>query len=236
MFIAVIIILVGSFIVNRLEKQHVATIVQPVQVAEVSAVAVTPSVTATAVTTPVVEPEIAPKTDPVPVAQPDVTPKVYTNKTLIVDYSLNLDFSDTTANSIRNAKLALDIINGENGFLLKSGETFSFNDVVGVRTYGRGFLNAPLIEGSGVGGGVCKASTAVYQAAHEADLYIIERHNHSKRVQYALPGTDAAVSYGTLDNVFQNNSGYDLLFECSLDDNIRVAYVKIYRLTSGSDN
>ena len=84
-----------------------------------------------------------------------------------------------------------------NGSILKPGETFSFNDVVGRRTQERGFY--PAIEyvygekETGFGGGVCQASTTLYQAAVRSGLTIVERKQHSERVNYTQPGKDATV-------------------------------------------
>lgn len=145
-------------------------------------------------------------------------------KKIVVDHSLSLDYAGTTDGSIANARRALSLING---YILSPGETFSFNEVVGPRTYDRGFVNAPLIVGNGVGGGVCKASTALYQAAKAAGMTILERHNHSKSVPYARPGNDAMVS-GDCDNRFRNATTGDMQFVCSLKN--RVARVVVYRL------
>ena len=162
--------------------------------------------------------------------------KTQVEKKLILDYSLNLNYSETTASSIANASLALKIISGKDGYLLKSGETFSFNAVVGPRTYKRGFVDAPLIKGTGVGGGVCKSSTVMHQAAKAAGMTIVERHNHSKQVQYAKLGTDAMVSYGQYDNRFRNDTSSDVLFVCSMDTKARVAHIKVYKYVIVSVN
>lgn len=188
--------------------------VQPVQASPITNVVESPVATKQIAAEPVIVAEVK---------------KTRVEKKLILDYSLNLNYSETTASSIANASLALNIINGKDGYLLKSGETFSFNTVVGPRTYKRGFVDAPLIKGTGVGGGICKASTAVHQAAKKAGMTIIERHNHSKQVQYAKLGTDAMVSYGQYDNRFRNYTDSDILFVCNMDTQARVAHIKVYQ-------
>ena len=84
-----------------------------------------------------------------------------------------------------------------NGMILKPGQTFSFNDVVGPRTLSAGFAEAleyaygDLV--TGVGGGVCQASTTLYQAAVTAGLSISKRLPHSGKVDYTQMGQDATV-------------------------------------------
>ena len=94
-----------------------------------------------------------------------------------------------------NIRLAFSKING---YVLQPGKTFSFNRVVGNRSTKNGFKTAiEYVYGEhveGVGGGVCQASTTVYQAAIQAGLKITERHAHSDSVSYADYGTDATVS------------------------------------------
>ncbi|MGI6452065.1 MAG: VanW family protein [Syntrophomonadaceae bacterium] len=96
-----------------------------------------------------------------------------------------------------------------NNLIIWPGQGFSFNEVVGPRTPERGYLPAPvIISGAmdlGFGGGVCQVSTTVYNAALSAQLKIIERHGHSKRVHYISAGRDATVDYGHLDLKFMNN-------------------------------
>ncbi len=62
-------------------------------------------------------------------------------------------------------------------------------------------------------GGVCQASTTLYNAALLAGLPIIERHRHQWPTNYAPPGQDAAVAY----------PGIDLRFRNSLDSPVRIS-------------
>lgn len=112
--------------------------------------------------------------------------------------------------AINNVILSAQLVNG---VIINPGDTFSFNDVVGPRTLARGFAWSESISWTGkkydrirdVGGGVCRTATAIHQAAKKVGLKIVERHNHSIPVEYAVPGEDAAVWYGTWDYRFQNN-------------------------------
>jgi vancomycin resistance protein YoaR len=140
------------------------------------------------------------------------------DKELLVSHDLSVPNS---VNNI-NAKKSAEYING---YILNPGQQFSFNKIVGERTEARGFVegwtlapnkNGKLIDVSVIGSGVCRTSTAIYQTAKLAGLNIIERHNHPFLVAYAKPGDDAAISWGRMDNIFQNNKDYPILIECSV--------------------
>ena len=109
-----------------------------------------------------------------------------------------------------NIRRALEMVNG---YILNPGSQFSFNGVVGERTEANGFF--PAIEYAygehvmGIGGGVCQASTTVYQAAVCAGLSIVKREPHSDAVNYTEYGKDATVYWfgkRKIDLVFKNNT------------------------------
>lgn len=105
-----------------------------------------------------------------------------------------------------NLKLACEALNG---YVIKAGEIFSFNLAVGPCTTNRGYQAAPSFSGSTatvLGGGISQISSAVYCAALTAGLDITERYSHSYAVNYTPLGFDAAVSYGSQDLCFLNNS------------------------------
>ena len=105
-----------------------------------------------------------------------------------------------------NIRLAAQKINGT---VIQSGETFSFNKTVGARTAANGFKEAKIIENGkfvkGYGGGVCQASTTLYNAALLSGLSIEEYHPHSLQVAYVSPSRDAMVSGSYFDLQFKNN-------------------------------
>ncbi|MCW3490829.1 VanW family protein [Dethiobacter alkaliphilus] len=92
-----------------------------------------------------------------------------------------------------------------NRTILAPGDVFSFNKVTGPRTFERGYSMAPIVGGTGIGGGVCQVATTVYNAALAADLEIIERYPHSIQVGYVRPGRDATVT-DYLDFKFRNST------------------------------
>ena len=114
-----------------------------------------------------------------------------------------------------NIQHAFDYINGK---AIAPGETFSFNKIVGMRTPERQFQEAPeyvsgeLVDGN-YGGGVCQASTTIYQAAECALMKIGKRYNHSEKVSYADYALDATVyltKNRSKDFTFTNTSGSDI--------------------------
>ena len=117
-------------------------------------------------------------------------------------------------NRTNNIRRAFEQISGT---ILKPGEKFSFNNIVGWRTEKNGFFPAPEYAygelETGIGGGVCQASTTVYLAAICSGLEIVHREPHSDPVSYTEFGRDATVflsSNRKIDFVFRNNTGSNL--------------------------
>lgn len=108
-----------------------------------------------------------------------------------------------------NIHLAASAIDGK---LIREGEVFSFNEVVGPRCFERGYKIAPmLVRGRfepGIGGGVCQVAGTLFNAALHAGLQIVERHRHSRPVDYLPAGMDATVDYGSLDLKLRNPYPY----------------------------
>jgi len=122
------------------------------------------------------------------------------------------------ANRINNIKIAAGFINGT---VLNPGEVFSFNDVVGRRTQERGFLEANGIIGGRLtpvwGGGICQASSTIYDAILHTQLEVVERRAHGLTVSYLPYGQDATVAYGNLDFKFKNNTDFPIRIETTID-------------------
>ena len=111
-----------------------------------------------------------------------------------------------TPSQIHNVTLATRQINN---IVIMPGQSFSFTKTVGSWTADKGYEKAPVsYDGelvSSFGGGVCQASTTLYNAALLAGLQITERHRHHWPARYAPPGRDAAVAYEDVDLCFRNN-------------------------------
>ncbi len=114
---------------------------------------------------------------------------------------------DKGKNRLNNIKIACEKISGTE---IKQGDIFSFNDTTGRRSFENGYKDAPIIldgeKSYGIGGGVCQVSTTIYLAALNANLEIVEHHNHSERVAYAPDGKDATVVYGVKDLKIKNTT------------------------------
>ncbi len=111
-----------------------------------------------------------------------------------------------TPSQIHNVVLATRRINN---VVIQPGQVFSFLKTVGPWTADCGYQKAPVsYDGELVrswGGGVCQASTTLYNAALLAGLEIVERHRHHWPARYAPLGRDAAVAYSDIDLRFRNN-------------------------------
>ena len=116
---------------------------------------------------------------------------------------------ETRAHNIELASSILD------QHLIAPGETFSFNNIIGDTTPGKGYKEALIIQGgeyvTGFGGGVCQVSTTLYNTALLSNLPIVDRHNHRFMAAYISAGRDAAVSYGVYDLQFRNNRDHYIL-------------------------
>ena len=116
-------------------------------------------------------------------------------------------------NNIRQVATILD------GYVIRAGETFSFNAAVGPRTRAAGFDEAPVIRDGaltpGVGGGICQVSTTLFNAVFFAGLPVVERKPHSFYIEHYPVGRDATVSYGATDFRFRNDSDAVLLLSVS---------------------
>ena len=119
-----------------------------------------------------------------------------------------------------------------NGLILKPGEEFSFNKVVGQRTTKNGFKEATVILGGqyeqGLGGGVCQISGTLYNAVLKSDLKITERHPHAWPSGYVLDGLDATVDWPALDFKFKNSSDYPIVVVMWFESKDRTVHAEIY--------
>ena len=115
----------------------------------------------------------------------------------------------STAERDHNIKRACELITGT---VIRPGEVFSFNDVVGKRSKYNGFEIATVYEygkeEQGYGGGVCQVSSTLYVAAVRANLEITKRSQHGLVVGYTDLGLDATVNYDgrKIDFAFRNNT------------------------------
>ena len=133
-------------------------------------------------------------------------------KDVLGEYTTTVNGSSVRKNNVRLAGEKCNVI-------LLPGEEFSYNQTVGKRTKENGFgeagayLNGETVQE--VGGGVCQASSTLYNAVVLANLEVTERTNHTYISSYVPIGRDATVSWGGPDFKFKNNRDYPIKIEAS---------------------
>ena len=146
------------------------------------------------------------------------------------------DLGSSSESRIHNIKTALSYFNG---MVVQPGQEVSFNQTTGPRGLEQGYQNAGVIQDDeiidGPGGGVCQASTTLYQAVVKAGLEIVRSNKHSLPVSYVDVGTDAAVAYDYKDLVFRNNTEYPIFIEGRVSGSSVVVSVYGYPLEEGTE-
>lgn len=142
------------------------------------------------------------------------------NNNLLATYTTKILTSDP--NRYHNITI---VRNRLNGYVLKDGDTFSYNEVCGPYGPSDGFKEATILlsngkHDKGYGGGVCQLSSTLYNAVKNLKIDITERHHHSVPVAYVPKNEDATVSLqSNLDFKFKNTSGKNLKFSSSSTEN-----------------
>jgi len=134
--------------------------------------------------------------------------------------SFSTNVADSTGGRKHNVKLALEKFNG---FILNPNEQVSFNEVTGKHDIENGYKSATIIYNGeftdGIGGGVCQASTTLYNALLLSGVEINEVHKHSLPVFYVPLALDAMVSEYTSDLKFTNTTEYPMYIHTFSDAN-----------------
>lgn len=128
------------------------------------------------------------------------------------------DFVGSSAARAQNIKVSSEKYNG---FIIKPGETFSFNNILGEVDASTGYAAEKVIKAKSIqyeyGGGICQVSTTLFRAAMAAGLPIVERKNHSFAVAYYSPqGFDATIYPGVSDLKFINNTANHILLQTKM--------------------
>ncbi|MDQ3627787.1 MAG: VanW family protein [Actinomycetota bacterium] len=104
-----------------------------------------------------------------------------------------------------------------NGTLLEADDVFSFNETVGERTRGNGFVPGFVISdgvfAEDLGGGVSQVVTTTYNAAFFAGLEDVEHQPHSFYIDRYPLGREATVAWPVIDMKFANNTPYGVLIQ-----------------------
>lgn len=135
--------------------------------------------------------------------------------------------SGSSEGRLTNIRISCEKLNGT---VVSNGDTFSFCETVGPSTSEEGYKEAPIIVNGekvqGLGGGNCQISSTLYNAVLSVpNLTVIERHEHGKEVHYVPKGKDAAVSYGSVDFKFKNETGNDIKLYFSTDNKTLVSTI-----------
>lgn len=129
------------------------------------------------------------------------------------------DFAGSPSSRVHNIKVGSARYNGA---ILKPGEEFSFNDMLGEIDDKNGYQPELVIKGGKLiyeyGGGLCQVSTTLFRAAIKAGLPITERRPHSFAVRYYDPqGLDATIYPGVVDLKFRNDTSNHVLIQSRVE-------------------
>lgn len=149
-------------------------------------------------------------------------------------------FVGSIPNRVFNLSLAASRLNG---ILIKPGEVFSFNKVIGDVSSLTGYKQAYVIQNGrtvlGDGGGVCQVSTTFFRAVLNSGLPVVERNPHAYRVGYyeqdSPPGIDAAIYTPNIDFKFKNDLNSSLLIQTHVDLNYYTLTFEIYGTGDGRE-
>lgn len=137
------------------------------------------------------------------------------------------DLSTSKGGRKHNVGLALSKFNGK---VIESMEEVSFNEITGPQTAETGYQSAIVIMNGeyveGIGGGICQASTTLYNALLLSGTEIQEVHKHTLPVGYVELSLDAMVNEGTADMRFKNISESPIYIKAGVKDD--KAYAIIY--------
>lgn len=136
------------------------------------------------------------------------------------------DLSTSKGGRKHNVNLALSKFNGKT---INAGEEISFNEITGPQTAETGYESAIVIMNGeyveGIGGGICQASTTLYNALLLSGTEIQEVHKHTLPVGYVELSLDAMVNEGTADMRFKNISESPIYIKAGVKDDRAYAIV-----------
>ncbi len=115
-----------------------------------------------------------------------------------------------------------------NNVILKSGESFSFNELLGKPTKKNGYSEAGVYIGKKLekvmGGGVTHVASVLYNCVLQAELEVLEKHNHTYAVNFIETGRDVFVNYGSADFRFRNSRPDPIRIKATVEDgNIQIS-------------
>ncbi|WP_248958129.1 VanW family protein [Sphaerisporangium perillae] len=117
---------------------------------------------------------------------------------------------------VTNIHKAADLVDG---MLVRPGQTFSLNEVIGDPDASRGFVPAQSIEDDrlvvAMGGGLSQFATTMYNAAFLAGMEDVEHTPYPFHVASYPAGRDATLSYPETDLRWRNDTEYGVLIKAS---------------------
>nr|WP_240973200.1 VanW family protein [Nonomuraea sp. FMUSA5-5] len=117
---------------------------------------------------------------------------------------------------VTNIHRIADIVDGH---VVRPGETFSLNGVVGKRDKARGFVEAPMILNNrfvnDVGGGVSQFATTMFNAVFFGGFEDVQHRAHQYYISRYPAGRESTVSYPQPDFRWRNDSRYGVLIKTS---------------------
>lgn len=133
--------------------------------------------------------------------------------------SFQTDISKSSAERKNNIALAIKAFDKK---IIYPGQTISFNETTGPRTKKYGYKEAKIIINGkyveGFGGGVCQASTTIYNACILAGLDC-KANCHTIPPSYVPKGLDAMVNSGTSDLKITNNLSLPIYINATCTNN-----------------
>ncbi|MCW2791890.1 MAG: VanW family protein [Nocardioides sp.] len=127
-------------------------------------------------------------------------------------------------NKVVNLRLASDRVDG---LLIRPGETFSFNKVVGNCTRRKGYVEGMRLSNgdavAGVGGGICQLANLLHWMFLHSPLTVVERSEHSfdpfPDKGRVLPwGVGCSIVYNYVDLVVRNDTATTFQLRVRVDD------------------
>ncbi|QMV43281.1 VanW family protein [Cohnella cholangitidis] len=138
------------------------------------------------------------------------------------------DLKEINHSRFHNMGLGCDLVNQ---VTVRSGEVFSLRRYFMGTTEEQGFRRGPMFVRGRIeyvaGGGACLISTLLFNAALQANLAILEKHNHSTDLwgeeRFIGLGLDATYAYGRKDLKFKNTHGADIRIETEFREDLMLS-------------
>ncbi len=135
-------------------------------------------------------------------------------KEKLAEYTTTFECCDGRA---RNIRTAAELVNGQ---IVRPGETFSLNRILGPPAEEQGFTEGPVVRDGrlvqGLGGGVSQFATTLYNAVFYAGLKDVEHTPNPFYVRGLPVGRDVTVSYPGTDYRWKNDSSHGVLVRATV--------------------